>query len=270
MPGETNSVPLTLRDSFFKDDFFRSAWNDFDRVREEMTRESREFWSRVRLHQAVPALDDATQHGSLKNAQDKIENKSSTCSSSSHQLQQQHQSSRSQSEKQISNSSSTSSSSSDRKNKALARPEDFFSGPSFFPKWMMPTMGCDWDDFGFFGSPIMKDLDLFQHTDRQMVRMTNDDKKFELSLDTHEFQPNEIKVNVTGNALSVEAKHEEKADDCFLSRQFSRKYTLPEGCEAHKVQSNLSADGVLVITAPKKMTRMTQEGPRAIPVTVQT
>ena len=54
------------------------------------------------------------------------------------------------------------------------------------------------------------------------------------------------KVCVVGDALSVEAKHEEKSDNKFVSRQFSRKYTLPKGCDAAMVSSNLSSDGILV------------------------
>ena len=50
-------------------------------------------------------------------------------------------------------------------------------------------------------------------------------------MDTHEYRPDEIKVNVTGNLLTVEAKHEEKGEGKYVARQFSRKYTLPEGCQ---------------------------------------
>ena len=53
------------------------------------------------------------------------------------------------------------------------------------------------------------------------------------------------KVCVVGDELSVDAKHEEKSDGKFVSRQFSRKYTLPKGCDAAMVSSNLSSDGIL-------------------------
>jgi len=51
----------------------------------------------------------------------------------------------------------------------------------------------------------------------------------------------------------VEGRHEEKAEDGskMVSRSFSRKYTLPRGANGQDVVSNLSSDGVLVITAPK-------------------
>jgi crystallin alpha B len=51
----------------------------------------------------------------------------------------------------------------------------------------------------------------------------------------------------------VEGKHEEKAEDGsrMVARQFVRKYTLPQGAKPEDVTSNLSSDGVLVITAKK-------------------
>merc|ERR1712113_48547 len=39
-------VPMTLRDFFFDDPFFKSTWDDFEVVRENMFKESREMWKR--------------------------------------------------------------------------------------------------------------------------------------------------------------------------------------------------------------------------------
>ena len=36
-------------------------------------------------------------------------------------------------------------------------------------------------------------------------------------------------------------------------RQFSRKWTLPPNCDPDKVQSNLSSDGILMVTCPKEI-----------------
>ena len=89
--------------------------------------------------------------------------------------------------------------------------------------------------------------------DDQTIKVRDNDKSFEVSLDTHNYRPDEIKVNVIDKVLSVEGKHEEKTEDGskFTSRQFMRKYTLPQECPPQQVVSNLSADGVLLITAPK-------------------
>ena len=85
------------------------------------------------------------------------------------------------------------------------------------------------------------------------MRVKEDETKFEVSLDTHEYRPDELKVNVTDNVLTVEGKHEEKSEDgnAIVTRHFLRKYVLPKGCQAETVNSNLSSDGVLMITAPK-------------------
>merc|ERR1739848_798296 len=39
-------VPVTMRDFFFDDPFFKNSWEDFDKVREAMFSESRDMWSR--------------------------------------------------------------------------------------------------------------------------------------------------------------------------------------------------------------------------------
>merc|ERR1711915_678159 len=81
-----------------------------------------------------------------------------------------------------------------------------------------------------------------------------DDSKMEVSLDTAQYRPDELKITVDKGVVCVEGRHEEKAEDGskMVSRSFSRKYTLPKDAKAEDVVSNLSSDGVLVITAPKK------------------
>lgn len=83
--------------------------------------------------------------------------------------------------------------------------------------------------------------------------VTFDKDKFQVNLDVQHFAPEEITVKVTGkNTISVEGKHEEKQDEHgYISRQFLRKYVLPENHDVEQIQSKLSSDGVLTITAPK-------------------
>merc|ERR1712226_606676 len=54
------------------------------------------------------------------------------------------------------------------------------------------------------------------------LKTNEDDSKMEVSLDTSQYRPDELKV-------TVEGKHEEKAEDGskMVSRMFSKKYTLP-------------------------------------------
>merc|ERR1711931_124284 len=39
-------VPMTMRNFFFDDPFFKSSWEDFDKVREKMFQESRDMWKK--------------------------------------------------------------------------------------------------------------------------------------------------------------------------------------------------------------------------------
>jgi len=76
--------------------------------------------------------------------------------------------------------------------------------------------------------------------------------RFQANLDVQQFKPEEISVKVTGNnVLTIEGKHEEKQDEHgFISRQFVRRYVLPKNYDMSKIESKLSSDGVLSITAP--------------------
>merc|ERR1712018_776526 len=39
-------VPVTMRDFFFDDPFFKNSWEDFDKVRDAMFQESRDMWKK--------------------------------------------------------------------------------------------------------------------------------------------------------------------------------------------------------------------------------
>lgn len=83
--------------------------------------------------------------------------------------------------------------------------------------------------------------------------VTLDKDKFQVNLDVQHFSPNEITVKTAGdNTIQIEGKHEEKQDEHgYISRHFVRKYQLPKGHDINQVQSSLSSDGVLTITAPR-------------------
>merc|ERR1712054_632930 len=53
-----------------------------------------------------------------------------------------------------------------------------------------------------------------------------------------------------------EAKVEEDSTG-YIQRSFSRRYTLPKEAEADKMVSNLSSEGILVITTPKSAPALT-------------
>ena len=66
------------------------------------------------------------------------------------------------------------------------------------------------------------------------------------------FSLNEISVRSVDNSLVVVAEHEEKPDESgHVSRRIQRRYLLPRNADLDRIQSTLTEDGVLTITAPK-------------------
>lgn len=76
---------------------------------------------------------------------------------------------------------------------------------------------------------------------------------FQVSLNVQNFKPEEVQVKVADNNVIIEAKHEERNEDgSYVSRHFSRRYTLPDDCSIKDIVSSLSADGILTVRAPPK------------------
>ncbi|KAL0859513.1 hypothetical protein ABMA27_010669 [Loxostege sticticalis] len=94
-----------------------------------------------------------------------------------------------------------------------------------------------------------------------------DKDKFQINLDVQHFAPEEISVKTADGYIVVEGKHEEKKDEHgYISRSFTRRYALPEGTQPETVESRLSSDGVLTITAPRHVPEAIK-GERAVPIT---
>ena len=62
----------------------------------------------------------------------------------------------------------------------------------------------------------------------------------------------------------AKTKDEDGAFVSSVMRQFSRKWTLPPSCDLDKVQSNLSSDGILMVTCPKENSALGHESQKAI------
>lgn len=94
----------------------------------------------------------------------------------------------------------------------------------------------------------------------------SDKEKFQVNLDVQHFAPEEISVKTSDGFVVVEGKHEEKQDEHgYITRQFTRRYALPEGCNPDAVESRLSSDGVLSIIAPKVAPQL-KSSERAVPI----
>jgi len=107
-------------------------------------------------------------------------------------------------------------------------------------KWMMPS--------------LLDDAESLKLSDSGVINMVDDDTKLELSLNTVGYQPSELTVNVDDGQLVIEGRHQEKSEagEMMVSRQFRRQYGLSSQSKLTEVVSNLSQDGVLVITVPKE------------------
>ncbi|XP_020833443.1 heat shock protein beta-6 [Phascolarctos cinereus] len=90
--------------------------------------------------------------------------------------------------------------------------------------------------------------------------------EFSVLLDVKHFSPEEINVKVVGEHVEVHARHEERPDEHgFISREFHRRYRLPEGVDPAAVTSALSPEGILSIQAPAT-TPGTQAAERKVPI----
>ncbi|XP_066998531.2 alpha-crystallin A chain [Anabrus simplex] len=99
-----------------------------------------------------------------------------------------------------------------------------------------------------------------------VVNAQSSNKGFKTNLDVQQFHPDEITVKVVDNCVLVEGKHEEREDEHgFISRQFQRRYKLPDDVDVDNVTSKLSSDGILTIECPKKVSPSAKE--RIIPIT---
>merc|ERR1711963_1301965 len=183
-------VPVTMRDFFFDDPFFKNTWEDFDKVRDAMFNESRDMWKK---------FDDDFRNMACMSNNIMLE-------SSARGAEEAAQ------EKEVSQSEARSLMRQDSKSR-------WENGWMFPRRRMLPALNTDFPS----------NMDIFKSKDNEVIRVKEDDTKMEVSLDTSQYRPDELKVMVSDGVLTVEGKHEEKAEDGskMVSRMFSRKYTLP-------------------------------------------
>ncbi|KAJ8332809.1 hypothetical protein SKAU_G00417050 [Synaphobranchus kaupii] len=78
-----------------------------------------------------------------------------------------------------------------------------------------------------------------------------DPSGFTVHVDVKHFCPEELTVKVSGGFVEVHGKHEQRKDGPVLvSRQFNRRYRIPEGVDVAALESAISPEGILVISAP--------------------
>ncbi|XP_028648685.1 crystallin, alpha B, a [Erpetoichthys calabaricus] len=102
--------------------------------------------------------------------------------------------------------------------------------------------------------------------DTGLSEMRLEKDRFTVNLDVKHFSPEELKVHVNGDYIEIHGKHEDRQDEHgFISREFHRKYKIPAGVDPNIVTSSLSPDGVLTVSAPRKLADVPE---RTIPITI--
>ncbi|KHJ93128.1 Hsp20/alpha crystallin family protein [Oesophagostomum dentatum] len=77
-------------------------------------------------------------------------------------------------------------------------------------------------------------------------KVTNDDKRFSVTLDVSQFHPDEVKVNLEGRTLVIEGRL-----SLNVFRSFMRSWRLPDEADLDAVRSTLSDSGTLYVEVPK-------------------
>uniref|UniRef100_A0A336M4G1 CSON002819 protein n=1 Tax=Culicoides sonorensis TaxID=179676 RepID=A0A336M4G1_CULSO len=110
-------------------------------------------------------------------------------------------------------------------------------------------------------------LQSFGHHHHHASIQKLDENGFQFRVDVQQYKPEEIKVTLNENTVTVEGQHEERSDaHGTISRQFVRKFALPKGVvDVEKLQTTFSSDGVLTIHAPKL--QAIENKSRVIPIT---
>lgn len=88
------------------------------------------------------------------------------------------------------------------------------------------------------------------------INLNKPDDPFKVMLNVKQFQPDQIVVKaVDGDKfIVVHCKHEEGVDaHGLVSREFTRRYKIPEDVESSKLTASISMNGVLTIEAPRKI-----------------
>ncbi|XP_064631158.1 uncharacterized protein LOC135489648 [Lineus longissimus] len=86
-----------------------------------------------------------------------------------------------------------------------------------------------------------------------VVNITKDEqgnKNYEIGFNLKEYEPEEIKLKMTGYKLTLDAKHVEDKPNHHVSRVIRKSVTLPETIDTAAVKSVMKSDRILRVSAP--------------------
>ncbi len=130
--------------------------------------------------------------------------------------------------------------------------------------------GMNWNDWALQLSLLAdhnSERDDEKQVETKVPPIRDNGNKFEIKLDVSHFSPEEFIVKIVDNYIVIECKHEEKKDEYgWISRQMTRKFSLPDDVDIEKVHSSLSSNGILTVEVPKKIFKSKEENVILIPV----
>lgn len=111
----------------------------------------------------------------------------------------------------------------------------------------------------FDGSPLKPSV---------WTSLTNDSERFCLRLDVGHFDCDDLEVKTVDNQVVIHGKHGDRTDELgVISREFTRKCTLPKDVQPDAVKCSITSDGFLIIEAPKRSDKPHGQE-RVVPITV--
>merc|ERR1719245_2692752 len=85
----------------------------------------------------------------------------------------------------------------------------------------------------------------------ESASLTLKDGEFKLEVDLHEYEPEDIDISVEGDTLTLIARKEIKRGKSSNFREFNEKFVIPSGVDVTKLSSEITGDGVLIISGPQ-------------------
>lgn len=84
---------------------------------------------------------------------------------------------------------------------------------------------------------------------------------YQITLDVSSFEWEDISVKVKDREIIINGEHQEREDEFgFVSRQFTRRYFLPDNFDPTTITSSLTDNGKLRIKVEKKTQQLTMDG----------
>lgn len=126
---------------------------------------------------------------------------------------------------------------------------DPFFADTFTPRWIQPRVNPMRDLNQLFS--MMQDYFDQQSFDVQphlgQLNVSKDGSEFQYGCNVGGFKPEELKVDVDGDEVVVQAEHNHKDETQSVTRMFVRRFKLPKGVDKNSIKCDLDEKGMMKI-----------------------